>query len=71
MIASGISSADIAEDYVPLAARKLGEAWVDDTLSFSQVTIGAARLQEIVRVARPADVGDGRSPFRSATGSCW
>jgi len=49
LVAAGVSSADVAEDYVALAARKLGEAWVDDSLSFSEVTIGAARLQEIVR----------------------
>lgn len=49
LIASGVPSAEIADRYVPLAARLLGEAWVDDTLSFSEVTIGAARLQEIVR----------------------
>lgn len=49
MVSSGISTVEIAEDYVAHAARKLGEAWVDDTLSFSAVTIGAARLQEMVR----------------------
>jgi methylmalonyl-CoA mutase cobalamin-binding domain/chain len=49
MVSAGISTTDVAEDYVALAARKLGEAWVDDSLSFSDVTIGAARLQEIVR----------------------
>ncbi len=56
MVAAGISSADVAETYVALAARKLGEAWVDDTLAFSQVTIGAARLQEIVRSLGRTDV---------------
>jgi methylmalonyl-CoA mutase cobalamin-binding subunit len=49
MVSAGIPTADVAEHYVALAARKLGEAWVDDSLSFSQVTIGAARLQEMVR----------------------
>lgn len=49
LVAAGVSAADLADDYVALAARKLGEAWVDDALSFSEVTIGAARLQEIVR----------------------
>ena len=49
LIASGISSEEIIERYVPLAALRLGEGWVDGTRSFSEVTIGAARLQETVR----------------------
>ena len=57
MVSAGISTADVAEDYVTLAARKLGEAWVDDRLSFSEVTIGAARLQEIVRSLGHTDAG--------------
>jgi methylmalonyl-CoA mutase cobalamin-binding domain/chain len=57
MVAAGISSTDIAEVFVTLAARKLGEAWVDDRLSFSEVTIGAARLQELVRSLGHADAG--------------
>ena len=50
LIASGVSSEEIVERYVPMAAMRLGEAWVDGTRTFSQVTIGAARLQETVRV---------------------
>jgi methylmalonyl-CoA mutase cobalamin-binding domain/chain len=57
MVSAGISTADVAEDYVTLAARKLGEAWVDDSLSFSEVTVGAARLQEIVRSLGYAEAG--------------
>lgn len=49
MIASGISTIEIVERYVPLAAMRLGQAWVDGTCSFSQVSIGAVRLQETVR----------------------
>lgn len=57
MVSAGIPTADVAEDYVTLAARKLGEAWVDDILTFSEVTIGAARLQEIVRSLGHTDLG--------------
>ncbi len=49
LIASGVSSEEIVERYVPMAAMRLGEAWVDGTRTFSQVTIGAARLQETAR----------------------
>lgn len=48
-IAAGATSEEIVENYVPNAARRLGEHWVDDTLSFAEVSVGAARLQEIVR----------------------
>lgn len=49
MIAAGISTEEIIETYVPEAARQLGEDWIDDKLSFAEVSVGAARLQEIVR----------------------
>ena len=57
MVAGGVSTADIADVFITLAARKLGEAWVDDRLTFSEVTIGAARLQELVRSLGHADAG--------------
>lgn len=49
LVASGVSSREIVERYVPMAALRLGEGWVDGTRSFSEVSIGAARLQETVR----------------------
>lgn len=63
MVSAGISTTDVAEDYVTQAARKLGEAWVDDSLSFSEVTIGAARLQEIVRSLGRAEGGSVTVPL--------
>ena len=45
----GLSNKDVFEDLVPSAARLLGDRWVEDKLSFAQVTIGAARLEEIIR----------------------
>ena len=39
----------IAEVYVPVIARRLGDAWVADTLDFGAVTIGSARLQGLLR----------------------
>lgn len=43
-----IGTATIAERYVPSVARRLGEAWVADTLDFGHVTIGSARLQGLL-----------------------
>lgn len=40
--------------YVPAAARVLGEKWVDDQLSFADVTIGSLRLQALLEEASAA-----------------
>lgn len=45
----GVSVSDIIDHVLPAAARLMGERWADDTLSFADVSIGAARLQEAVR----------------------
>ena len=45
---AGVSNAQIAEVYVPLVARRLGEAWVADETDFGAVTIGCARLQGLL-----------------------
>jgi methanogenic corrinoid protein MtbC1 len=46
----GVSNAEIVDHIVPAAAAMLGERWFADDISFAHVTIGAARLQEVVRV---------------------
>lgn len=54
LIANGVSSEQVYQDYVPEAARRLGEMWISDRASFVDVTLGAARLQALFRAA-----GDG------------
>ncbi len=44
-----ISPTLFADRYVPEIARRLGRGWEDDTMSFAQVTMGASRLQAILR----------------------
>jgi len=46
--AEGISAAALAEVYVPIVARRLGEGWVNDTLDFRAVSVGSARLQSLL-----------------------
>ena len=42
---------DTIVDYcIPLAATKLGESWVNDTLSFSETTVGSANLQKLLKL---------------------
>ena len=38
----------IVDHCIPIAATRLGEAWVKDTLSFSEATIGSANLQRLL-----------------------
>ena len=46
--AASISDLQIADHYLPAVARQLGADWSDDQRSFSQVTIGVARLQRVL-----------------------
>lgn len=54
-LATGTAPEDIAEIYVPALARRMGDDWCVDQLSFAKVTIGASRLQTMLR----------------SLGSCW
>ena len=45
----GVSTNDIVDHIIPAVARLLGERWANDRISFADVTIGTARLQEAVR----------------------
>jgi methanogenic corrinoid protein MtbC1 len=44
----GVSGDDLVDHFIPAVARTLGERWFADEISFADVTIGAARLQEAV-----------------------
>jgi MerR family transcriptional regulator, light-induced transcriptional regulator len=59
-----ISNATFSDRYIPEIARRLGTAWEDDELSFAAVTMGASRLQAILRQIGSdwvADEGKGAS----------
>lgn len=45
----GVSTDDIIDHIIPAVARLMGERWAGDDISFADVTIGTARLQEAVR----------------------
>lgn len=52
----GVSTSEIIDHVVPAIAGLMGERWFADEISFAHVTIGAARLQETVRVLGWHDV---------------
>lgn len=59
-----ISYAMLADTYIPEAARRMGDAWLDDQLSWLDVSMATARLQSLVReisVAWTADYADSLS----------
>lgn len=49
MLASGIERDEICDIYVPEIARRMGDAWCENDMSFADVTIGSARLQALLR----------------------
>src|SRR6056297_4061045 len=58
LVASGVSSEEVYQKYIPAVSRFLGEMWVSDKASFVDVTVGAARLQALFRnKAEPGEVG--------------
>lgn len=54
----GVSGQTIADDYIPAIAKKMGDMWCADTMSFAEVTIGVARLQAMLRNLGPEWTAD-------------
>lgn len=46
---AGLTDEEIIDRIIPTAARRIGEQWVKDELSFAEVTKSAARMQELSR----------------------
>jgi MerR family transcriptional regulator, light-induced transcriptional regulator len=61
-----ISPTLFADRYIPEIARRLGRGWEEDTMSFAQVTMGASRLQAILREIGADWVADQGSVSSSA-----
>lgn len=55
---SRISLAALADIYIPEAARRMGEAWHDDAMSWMDVSIGVARMQSLLREIGTAWIAD-------------
>ncbi len=49
LLQGGLSMESIYVELLAPAARRLGDYWDDDTASFTDVTIGLGRLQQVVR----------------------
>ncbi len=55
----GIATSEIIDYIIPELARVLGQRWADDDLSFVDVAIGSARLQEAVRALVARELSQG------------
>lgn len=69
----GASPDSVYLAYLAVAARRLGEWWDEDNISFTSVTVAAGRIYAIMRAVRPAmvpEAGEGRrfAIFASAPG---
>jgi len=60
---AGIRDTDIADFYIPVVARRLGEAWTNDTLEFTQVTVGMSNLHTMLRKLDASWCMPERAPF--------
>lgn len=66
LVASGVSTEEIFQSYIPAVSAYLGELWVSDRASFVDVTVGASRLQGLFRdkeVDAPAQWSDRSIPL--------
>lgn len=55
LVESGVAPERICDVYIPAIARRMGDDWSVDELPFSSVTIGAARLQYLLRELGPSN----------------
>lgn len=60
---AGIRDTDIADFYIPVVARRLGEGWVNDTLEFTQVSVAMASLSTMLRSLDASWCMPERAPF--------
>ena len=66
VLGDGVSADDVIDHVLPAVARRLGELWFTDDISFVDVSIGTARLQETVRLLRARERGRPRAAGRDA-----
>ena len=66
LLKEGVSQTELIDLYIPEVARQLGDEWCKDQTSFADVTIGAARLQGLLRELLEDTLQ--KSPKRNASG---
>jgi methylmalonyl-CoA mutase cobalamin-binding subunit len=64
----GVGVEALYDVYIPRAAARLGEMWLEDTLPFAGVTLGMARLTEVFRRLGPRFLRERERPGPDAVG---
>lgn len=62
MVRERVGAAEVSDLYIPALARQLGADWMDDRLSFVQVSLASARMQAMLRVIGCAWSADAAAP---------
>lgn len=60
---AGIRDPDVADYYIPVVARRLGEGWVQDSLEFTEVSVAIANLQAMLHSLDASWCMPERAPF--------
>jgi MerR family transcriptional regulator, light-induced transcriptional regulator len=66
LVRQKIPAATVADLYIPALARRLGEDWLDDRVSFMEVTLASSRMQAMLRAMGSAWTADLAGPGQSA-----
>jgi MerR family transcriptional regulator, light-induced transcriptional regulator len=69
LVSKGVAPERICDIYIPAIARRMGDDWCTDELSFSSITIGTARLQYLLRELGPSNADEVRWDDESETQS--
>ena len=67
LVRQKVPAATVADLYIPALARRLGDGWLDDTVSFMQVTLASSRMQAMLRAMGAAWTADVAGPGLGGT----
>lgn len=65
-LAAGVPAQTLYRPYLARAAKRLGEQWEDDTVTFAQLTVGIGRIYAIMRTLRARIQSDKAPKTKSA-----
>lgn len=66
LVDCGVGVEALYDAYIPRAAARLGDLWLEDRLAFTGVTLGMARLTEAFRRLSPAFLKERSAGIRAA-----
>ena len=67
LVRQKIPAATVADLYIPALARRLGDDWLDDCVSFMEVTLASSRMQAMLRAMGAAWTADLAGPGQGET----